>query len=393
MDTTRMDKILNINTENMTVTAEAGITCSELGTKLEAMGYYAHTVWAPYYADTLGGMISGVVGGGWSERTQVFGHNNASILGMKVVTPTGSVLETGGGPGTNKNRTTTYMRECGSPDMNGMFIGDAGIFGIKTEVTLSIYPLEKVCKPKSFFFGSFEDIWRAISKLMTLDPFPYTNLMGLGPNAMIKFMQSPTHWGLLCYSRGNSDKEVDDQIKVLSEVCKAAGGTDGSESLDHLAAQSGTGEMVREMGKLGSIGTWMFLETDVPKEDLPRLFKKYSTLMDKEVADHKLEEDRGFRLDVLLPVQRNCCYISTNIYWENNTPESRKKVTEIAQVFNEGIIKDGLFPTTAQRRPADVLYQHWSPAYLEFMRSIKLAMDPNNIINPGHWGLLSPVCK
>ncbi|MBU4011609.1 MAG: hypothetical protein KJ882_12685 [Proteobacteria bacterium] len=46
-----------------------------------------------------------------------------------------------------------------------------------------------------------------------------------------------------------------------------------------------------------------------------------------------------------------------------------------------------MFATTAQRIPAGVTGANWSPSYYEFMRTLKRAMDPNNIINPGHWGL------
>ncbi|WP_435548493.1 FAD-binding protein [Desulfobacterium sp. N47] len=83
MDTTRLDKIIEINEENMTVTAEAGIGVCELGTKLTERGLYANLVWAPYYADTLGGLIGGVMGGGWSTRTQVVGTQCESYTGYE----------------------------------------------------------------------------------------------------------------------------------------------------------------------------------------------------------------------------------------------------------------------------------------------------------------------
>ncbi|MBU1056596.1 MAG: FAD-binding oxidoreductase [Proteobacteria bacterium] len=386
IDTTRLDKIIEINEENMTVTAEAGIGVCELGTKLTEKGYYANLVWAPYYADTLGGLIGGVMGGGWSTRTQVVGPNANHILGMKIVTPTGGVIQTGGGPGTNVHRKTTFMRDGGGPDTTGIFIGDGGTFGIKTEVTLSIYPLETVAKPRGFLFKSFDDIWNAMSRLMAIEPFPYTNLVGLAPNATALFMKDPC-WVLLCYTRGYEEEEVTGKIKVVDEVCKAAGGEMGSEAIHMQASAAGTGEMYREMGKLASIGMWVFLETHVPKEDLPRLFNKYAELIDQRFEEKGIKEYGGVRMDVMLPVGHGECYLSTNVYWQVNVPEARKKVMEIADEFVNVTINDGLFATTAQRIPAGVTGANWSPSYYEFMRTLKKAMDPNNIINPGHWGL------
>lgn len=389
MDTTRMNKLIEINEENMAVTAEAGMTCSELGTKLAAKGLYANLVWAPYYADTLGGLIGGVMGGGWSSRTQVVGPNANHILGMKVVTPTGSVLQTGGGPGVNIHRKTTFMRDGGSPDVTGMFIGDAGMFGIKTEVTLALYPLETVTHARGFVFKSFEDLWRAISQLMAREPFPYTNLVGLAPNGTQNHagQGNAGFWTLLAYTKGYSEEEVAVKVKTVADVCRAAGGEIGLEALHQQAAAAGTGDMYREMGKLASMGMWMFLETHIPKEDLPRLFRKYCSLIDQRAREKGLEEYGLFRSDVLMPVGHNQCYVSTNIFWHENVLEARRKVNEIADEFNTTTVNDGLFSTTAQRKPAEVAGANWSPAYYEFMRTLKRAMDPNNIINPGHWGL------
>nr|CBX30253.1 hypothetical protein N47_D30620 [uncultured Desulfobacterium sp.] len=193
------------------------------------------------------------------------------------------------------------MRDGGSPDTTGLFIGDGGIFGVKTEVTLALYPLETVAKPRGFLFKNFDDIWSAISKLMAIEPFPYTNLVGLAPNSTALFMKEPC-WVLLCYTRGYEEDEVTTKIKVLDEVCKAAGGEIGSEEIHHQASAAGTGEMYREMGKLASVGMWVFLETHIPKEDLPRLFNKYAALMDQRFEEKGLKEYGGVRLDVLLPV-------------------------------------------------------------------------------------------
>jgi FAD/FMN-containing dehydrogenase len=312
---------------------------------------------------------------------------------MKVVTPTGSVIQTGGGPGVNIHRKTTFIRDGGSPDITGMFIGDAGMFGIKTEVTLSIYPLETVFKSGSYLFNSFDDIWGAMSRLMAMEPFPYTNLIGLAPNATETFVKTTfmqkqeQNWCLLCHIKGYSDDEVEAKVKTASEVCKIAGGETGPEALNRLAAAAGTGDMVREMGKVSSLGMWMFLETHIPKEDVPRLFNKYASLIDDRVREKGLIEYGITRKDVLMPVGHNQCYVSTNIYWQVNAAEARKKVMEIADEFNNVTVNDGLFSTTAQRKPAEVAGANWSPSYYEFMRTLKRAMDPNNIINPGHWGL------
>lgn len=162
---TRMNKILEIDEENMRVHAQCGITLSELETKVRQRGFYVSTVFCPVHSVTLDGLMSGISGGG-APHNFAMGTNWRYILGLKVVLPTGTIIETGAGPGTNVYQKKVFLREYPWPDLIGLFIGDTGIFGVKTEATLQMYHMPESTKAGGFIFSKFEDAWKAMYKLM-----------------------------------------------------------------------------------------------------------------------------------------------------------------------------------------------------------------------------------
>ena len=65
IDTGRMDQVFDIDPANGRVCFGAGIRPSMLDAALKPYGYFAHTVLGPYYTDSMGGLLSGVSGGGY----------------------------------------------------------------------------------------------------------------------------------------------------------------------------------------------------------------------------------------------------------------------------------------------------------------------------------------
>ncbi len=132
LDMSRMDQILAISGEDMTVTVEAGCTWAALDAALRPLGLRT-PFWGP-----MSGLTS-TVGGGLSQLNAMFGAghygtSSESVIALTVVLADGSVLRTGArGPGGE----TPFYRHYG-PDLAGLFCGDAGVFGVKAEITLRL---------------------------------------------------------------------------------------------------------------------------------------------------------------------------------------------------------------------------------------------------------------
>ncbi len=132
LDLSRMNRILEINAEDMYVTVEAGTTWKALHDALSPFGLRT-----PFWGPLSG--ISSTIGGGLSQNNAFFGAgthgpSTDSVVCLSVVLADGTLLRTGTA-GTQGGKP--FWRHYG-PDLAGLFLGDAGAFGIKAEVTLRL---------------------------------------------------------------------------------------------------------------------------------------------------------------------------------------------------------------------------------------------------------------
>ncbi len=134
LDMGAMNRVLDINTEDMHVTVEAGCTWQALHEALAPLG-----VRTPYWG-TLSGLMA-TVGGSVSQNSLFWGsgqHGSAadSVLGLQVVLASGEVLYTGASAAPDR---PPFFRHYG-PDLTGLFTSDAGALGVKAAVTLRLIP-------------------------------------------------------------------------------------------------------------------------------------------------------------------------------------------------------------------------------------------------------------
>jgi FAD/FMN-containing dehydrogenase len=158
LDMARMDRVLNIDPEAMTVTVQGGCTWATLHAALLPLGLRT-PFWGP-----MSGLVS-TIGGGLSQLNAMFGAarygtSSESVVGLAVVLADGQVLRTGAGlPG-----EAPFYRHYG-PDLAGLFCGDGGVFGIKAEVTLRLMRIPAHEDYVSFAFKTGRDLLLAMAEL------------------------------------------------------------------------------------------------------------------------------------------------------------------------------------------------------------------------------------
>ena len=159
LDLTRMNRILAISPEDMTVTVEAGCTWLALNDALAAKGLRT-PFWGP-----MSGIYS-TIGGGLSQLNAMFGAgqygtSSESMIAMTVVLGDGQILRTGArGP----DGDTPFYRHFG-PDIAGLFCGDSGTLGIKAEITMRLIRRPAFEDSASFSFKSGEAILQALAEI------------------------------------------------------------------------------------------------------------------------------------------------------------------------------------------------------------------------------------
>lgn len=152
IDMQGLNRIVEINTEDMYVTVECGCTWKSL---VEALR--EHGVRTPYYGP-LSGMYA-TVGGAIAQNSLFLGSGTQrtvaeSVLGLEIVLADGGLLRTGSWA--HKNSTPFY-RHFG-PDVTGLFTADNGAFGFKARATLRLRSLPKKTLMLSFGFERLEEM-------------------------------------------------------------------------------------------------------------------------------------------------------------------------------------------------------------------------------------------
>ncbi|GAB1609457.1 alkyldihydroxyacetonephosphate synthase, peroxisomal-like [Argonauta hians] len=143
VDTSRMNRILWIDEENLTVCAESGIVGQDLERRLAEKGYCTGHEPDSMEFSSLGGWIATRASG---MKKNIYGNIEDLLVHTKFVTPRG-VLE----------KNCMVPRISAGPDIHHLILGSEGTMGIVTEATLKIRPLPQCKKYGSVVFPTFED--------------------------------------------------------------------------------------------------------------------------------------------------------------------------------------------------------------------------------------------
>ncbi len=148
LDLTRMDKILDIDEENHTVTVQCGINWSRLNAVLFDKGFYTGNMGpGSGLCAAIGGGLSHHSGGGGGCAK--YGKCTENCVGLEVVLGTGEAITFGSQE--SRHVKKPFVRLGLGPDMMGIFLGDNGTMGVKTKATMKIYPKPSYFSGKTFF--------------------------------------------------------------------------------------------------------------------------------------------------------------------------------------------------------------------------------------------------
>lgn len=165
LDTSRLDRILDIRPDDMVVRVEAGVRRQELNRQLRDTGLFFPV--DPGADASIGGMVSTGASGTNAVR---FGVMRENVLGLTVVTADGRIIKTG----------SLARKSSSGYDLTRLFVGSEGTLGIVTEATLRLHPIPDAVSAVAGFLtlagavSAVTDIKRAglsIGRVELLDEF------------------------------------------------------------------------------------------------------------------------------------------------------------------------------------------------------------------------------
>lgn len=283
LDFSRMDKILEINADDMYVTVQAGVTWKALYEALKPLGLRT-----PFWGPLSG--YSSTIGGGLSQNNAFFGagvHGTStqSVTSITVVLADGTIVKTG--TAANKGGKPFY-RHYG-PDLTGLFMGDAGALAYKAEVTFRLMKLPPAEGSGSFEFDARDDWAKAQVEMGRLGLA--CELFGFDPNLQavrmkragliadvksLKNVITKQKGGLLkglkegakvalagrsymddvAYSvhfmvEGHSDAEITAKVQTLKDIALAHGGKEIENSIPKIMRANPFGPLNNILGPQG----------------------------------------------------------------------------------------------------------------------------------------------
>ena len=212
LDVSAMTQIVRINPEDLTATVQAGVTREQLNQAVRDQGLFFPI--DPGANASLGGMAATRASGTNAVR---YGTMRENVLGLTVVTASGEVIRTG----------TRAKKSSAGYDLTRLFVGSEGTLGVMTEVTLKLYPLPEAVSAAVCHFADVKSAVNATIQIIQMGvPIARCELLDLNAvrfinaQSKLELRESP----MLLMEFHGSVAGVKEQAETVQAITADAGG-------------------------------------------------------------------------------------------------------------------------------------------------------------------------
>jgi D-lactate dehydrogenase (cytochrome) len=365
VDVSRMNKVISINAEDLTVTVQAGVTRKALNEEIKSTGLFFPI--DPGADATIGGMSATRASGTNAVR---YGTMRENVLGLEVVTASGEVIRTG----------TRAKKSSAGYDLTRLMVGSEGTLGVITEITLRIYPLPEAISAAICSFPSIEAAVRTVIQVIQLG-VPIARVELIDHNT-VRMVNAHSKLGLreepmLLMEFHGSPAGVKEQAETVQDIASEFGGnafewalTPEERTRLWTARHNAYFAAIQSRPGCRAIST----DTCVPISRLADCLLDSVAETDASGIPYFLVGhvgDGNFHFGYLI---------------DPNNPQER----ETAEKLNNQLVARALSlegTCTGEHgvglHKMDFLVTEAGAGAVDMMRTIKRALDPKNIMNPG----------
>lgn len=363
---TRMDRVLEIDGENMVAVTQPGVINAALGRAVAEHGLFYPPDPASFELCTIGGNLAEDSGG---LRCVKYGVTRDFVLGLEVVLADGSVIRTGG-----KN-----LKDVAGYSLTGLFIGSEGTLGIITEATLRLLRAPPPKLTMLSFFPSVPAAGIAVLAIFAAGVVPVT--LELMDRYTIHAVDDWHHLGLdrdagamLMVESDAGGTAAERELEVARVACEEAGATSTLRAADATEADWLRQARRAAHGALERAGVARMDDVGVPRSRIPELLG----------AIERISASEGLPVGVFGHAGDGNLHPTFVVDREDPTAEGRinqARAAIYAAALALGGTITGEHGTGLAKRA--YLEAQRGPDAMRAMRAIKAALDPQGILNPG----------
>ncbi|MBP7520676.1 MAG: FAD-binding protein [Leptothrix sp. (in: Bacteria)] len=365
LDVSRMNRVLSVNAEDLTVTVQPGVTREQVNAEIRDQGLFFPI--DPGANASIGGMCGTRASGTNAVR---YGTMRENVLALEVVTASGELIRTG----------TRAKKSSAGYDLTRLFVGSEGTLGVMTEITLKLYPLPEAVSAAICHFPSEAAAVQTTIALIQLG-VPIARCELLDANA-VKGVNLQSKLGLretpmLLMEFHGSPASVQEQAETVQEIARDHGGEDFQwattpEERSRLWA-------ARHKAYFSAMHLNPGCRTITTDTCVP-----ISQLADCVVAAKQEATDAGLPHYIVGHVGDGNFHIAYLI--DPSSVEQHERAEELNRRVVQRAIACGGTCTGEHGvglHKMGFLLEEAGEGAVAMMRSIKRALDPKNILNPG----------
>ncbi|AGF54169.1 FAD-binding oxidoreductase [Clostridium saccharoperbutylacetonicum] len=369
IDLSRMNRILELDDENLTLTLEPGVLLMDIGKYVEEFDLFYPPDPGEKSA-TIGGNISTNAGG---MRAVKYGVTRDYVRGLEVVLPNGEIVELGG----------KVVKNSSGYSLKDLMIGSEGTLGIVTKAVLKLLPLPKKALSLLVPFESLEKAIETVPKIIKSKSIP-TAIEFMQREAILaaeeflgkSFPDKSSDAYLLLTFDGNSTEEIEKAYENVAKICLESG------ALDVLISDTEERQESIWSARGCFLEAIKALTTEMDEVDVVVPRNKIGEFV---TFTHELESKANVRIKSFGHAGDGNLHVYI-LRDELNEEEWKAKLSEVMQIMYDkakelrgqvsgehgiGFAKKGY------------LKQSLPDKCINIMQGIKLAFDPRNILNPG----------
>ncbi|MBY0120577.1 glycolate oxidase subunit GlcD [Bacillus sp. S/N-304-OC-R1] len=362
-----LNKIIEIDEENLTVTVQPGVITLELTEAVEAKGLFYPPDPGSMKISTIGGNINENSGG---LRGLKYGVTRDYVMGLEVVLPNGEIITTGG----------KLAKDVAGYDLTRLFVGSEGTLGIITEVILKLIPMPETKKTLLALYTDLESAAKSVSKIIASKIIPAT----------LEFLDQPTLEAVEAFAQIGLPTEakaillieqdgpayiVEKDIKEIIKICKSENAVSVQEAQSEQEADALRTARRAALSALARLKPTTILEdATVPRSEIANMVKAINEIAEKYdlwICTFGHAGDGNLHPTCLTDARNKEEIARVEKAFEEIFAKAIELGGTITGEHGVGIMK------------APYLEMKLVKAGVAAMKVIKNSLDPNNIMNPG----------